>query len=668
MSFPTSANPMLHNSVKVPLRLMLIIPFALQILVAVGLTAGLSWYNGKKAVNDLSSQLMTEVAAQVKQRVNQLGNPPDRVLTPSEIGNLLQSLNINQFKQIAIVERSGKIVVRRESNLPLIPNSEAPESIKTMPNGDELIQSAMQFLQLDRQDWAEIDQSQRYRFTFNGQSYVFHVTPIAQGPELDWLLFILIPESALMAPINADLGKAILIGIGALGLTSLTALTITEFMRQRIRQLREAAQEIAQGKTGQTIDRITVDRIMVKELAILAHSLDEMMQEMQQSAEKSAVYTQELQQQLEAKTEQLEREIRDRHIVEQQLQTSERKMRAFFAAMTDLILVLDTDGNFEIAPTNPAALYSPDIDIIGLTIEHFCLEENFQWLQDKIQRVLETQETLNFDYRLTVDTEAKWFTARVSPMSENSVIWVARDISDRKEAELALHLAQQQSESLLLNILPKTIAEQLKQSTDAIAEHFDEVSILFSDIVGFTPLSARLSPIDLVKLLNEMFSKFDKLAEKYQLEKIKTIGDAYMVAAGLPVQRKNHAQAIAEMALDMQGSIQQFSLENREEFQIRIGIHSGPVVAGVIGKKKFSYDLWGDTVNVASRMESSGIPGKIQITGDTYELLKDRYVVEKRGQIFVKGKGDMITYWLIDRKADKLSGEKSQITQNSHPA
>lgn len=668
MSFPTSANPMLHNSVKVPLRLMLIIPFALQILVAVGLTAGLSWYNGKKAVNDLSSQLMTEVAAQVKQRVNQLGNPPDRVLTPSEIGNLLQSLNINQFKQIAIVERSGKIVVRRESNLPLIPNSEAPESIKTMPNGDELIQSAMQFLQLDRQDWAEIDQSQRYRFTFNGQSYVFHVTPIAQGPELDWLLFILIPESALMAPINADLGKAILIGIGALGLTSLTALTITEFMRQRIRQLREAAQEIAQGKTGQTIDRITVDRIMVKELAILAHSLDEMMQEMQQSAEKSAVYTQELQQQLEAKTEQLEREIRDRHIVEQQLQTSERKMRAFFAAMTDLILVLDTDGNFEIAPTNPAALYSPDIDIIGLTIEHFCLEENFQWLQDKIQRVLETQETLNFDYRLTVDTEAKWFTARVSPMSENSVIWVARDISDRKEAELALHLAQQQSESLLLNILPKTIAEQLKQSTDAIAEHFDEVSILFSDIVGFTPLSARLSPIDLVKLLNEMFSKFDKLAEKYQLEKIKTIGDAYMVAAGLPVQRKNHAQAIAEMALDMQGSIQQFSLENREEFQIRIGIHSGPVVAGVIGKKKFIYDLWGDTVNVASRMESSGIPGKIQITGDTYELLKDRYVVEKRGQIFVKGKGDMITYWLIDRKADKLSGEKSQSTQNSHPA
>ncbi len=240
-------------------------------------------------------------------------------------------------------------------------------------------------------------------------------------------------------------------------------------------------------------------------------------------------------------------------------------------------------------------------------------------------------------------------------MSENSVIWVARDISDRKEAELALHIAQQQSESLLLNILPKTIAEQLKHSTDAIAEHFDAVSILFSDIVGFTPLAARLSPIDLVKLLNDMFSKFDKLAEKYQLEKIKTIGDAYMVAAGLPLKREDHAQALAEMALDMQAAVQQFSWETREEFQIRIGINSGPVVAGVIGKKKFIYDLWGDTVNVASRMESSVIPWKIQVTANTYELLKDQYVLEERGEIYVKGKGKMITYWLVGRKDDKFS-------------
>ncbi len=217
-------------------------------------------------------------------------------------------------------------------------------------------------------------------------------------------------------------------------------------------------------------------------------------------------------------------------------------------------------------------------------------------------------------------------------------------------------MAQQQSESLLLNILPKTIAEKLKKSPEAIAEHFDEATILFSDIVGFTPISARLSAIELVNLLNKMFSKFDHLAEKYKLEKIKTIGDAYMVASGLPLHRKDHADAIAEMALDMQAEIQHFSTVTGEELTIRIGIHSGPVVAGVIGTKKFIYDLWGDTVNVASRMESSGLPGKIQLTAATYKRLKDKYILEERGQICVKGKGEMITYWLLDRKEDKLSG------------
>lgn len=651
MSFPTSAHPTIQNSVKVPLRLLLTIPFALQIFVAVGLTAGISWHNGNQAVNDLLNQLMTEVTAQVKQRVNDLSNSPDPLLIRSEIGNFIQSLNINQFGQIAIIERSGNILARSQSLGYLLPKSEAPASIQTMPHGEDLIRAAMQFLKLDSQDWATMKPSQPYRFKFNGQVYLVQVTPITQSPDLDWLVLILIPQSAFMAPIYAHLGNAILIGVLSVGLTSLTAFSLAEFISQRIRQLRAACQQAnAQAQPEQTLDKITFERIVIPELAILTHSFDEAIQKMQQSSQKSTAYIQELQEQLEEKIEQLHQEIRDRQIVEQQLHTSERKMRAFFEAMNDIVLVLDTDGNFEIAPTNPAVLYSPDTDIIGLTIEHFFQEENFQWLQDKIQRVLATQETFNFDYRLTVGTEEKWFTARVSPMSENSVIWVARDISDRKEAELAMHLAQQKSESLLLNILPKPIAEQLKQSTEAIAEHFDEVSILFSDIVGFTPLSARLSPIELVKLLNEMFSKFDKLAEKYQLEKIKTIGDAYMVAAGLPVPRPNHAQAIAEMALDMQEAIQQFSRENNEEFQIRIGINSGPVVAGVIGKKKFIYDLWGDTVNVASRMESSGSPGKIQVTAETYELLKEHYVLEERGKVLVKGKGEMITYWLVDRK------------------
>jgi PAS domain S-box-containing protein len=653
MCSQTSANLASQNSVKLPLRLMLIIPFALQILVAVGLTGWLSWYNGKKAVNELSGQLMTEVSTQVEQRFKDFDNTPpraDRLLTNAEMLDLIHRLKITQFAQVALISPSGTILGSSSSKDDLLSRPASPQSDPAMNKDAGLIHHSIQYLQINHPGWDKINQSERYIFQVNRQRYWLQVTPIAPAGNVDWRLLILLPESVFMTPIHANIRNTILIGIGSLGLVTVIGLIIGEAMGQSIRQLTESSQAIAQGKPRQTVVSSAV-----KELAILANYFTEMNQQIQQNYQDFEAYSQGLQEQLEEKTEQLDKEIRDRQIVEQQLHTSERKMRAFFEAMNDIILVLDTDGNFEIAPTNPSVLYDPDTDIIGLTIEHFFMEENFQSIQDKIQRVLETQQTFNFDYRLTVDTEEKWFAARVSPMSENSVIWVARDISDRKEAELALHIAQQQSESLLLNILPKTIAEQLKQSTDAIAEHFDAVSILFSDIVGFTPLSARLSPIDLVKLLNDMFSKFDKLAEKYQLEKIKTIGDAYMVAAGLPLKRENHAQAIAEMALDMQESIQHFSSNNGEEFQIRIGIHSGPVIAGVIGKKKFIYDLWGDTVNVASRMESSGTPGRIQISSDTYELLKDRYIVEKRGQISVKGKGEMITYWLVGRKEDKFS-------------
>ncbi len=223
-------------------------------------------------------------------------------------------------------------------------------------------------------------------------------------------------------------------------------------------------------------------------------------------------------------------------------------------------------------------------------------------------------------------------------------------------SNLTLYLSQEQekSERLLLNVLPQAIAERLKEFDKevdgAIAEYFNEATILFADIVGFTPLSARMSPIELVNLLNEMFSKFDQLTENYGLEKIKTIGDAYMVAGGLPVHKPDHAASVALMALEMQQAIQQFQVDMDESFQIRIGIHTGPVIAGVIGIKKFIYDLWGDTVNLASRMESSGLPGKIQVTAETYEILKDEYIFEERGQILVKGKGEMTTYWLIGKQ------------------
>ena len=210
-----------------------------------------------------------------------------------------------------------------------------------------------------------------------------------------------------------------------------------------------------------------------------------------------------------------------------------------------------------------------------------------------------------------------------------------------------LEAEQHRSEELLRNILPDKIACRLKYESQTIADSFADVTVLFADIVGFTELSSQVCATELVELLNGVFSRFDRLVEHHGLEKIKTIGDAYMVVAGLPEPRPDHAQAIAAMALDMQQAVQDFNIATNHQLNIRVGIHTGNVVAGVIGLKKFAYDIWGDTVNTASRMESHGVPGKIHVTDAVYDCLKAHYDFEQRGKIQVKGKGEMSTYWLI---------------------
>jgi class 3 adenylate cyclase len=218
-------------------------------------------------------------------------------------------------------------------------------------------------------------------------------------------------------------------------------------------------------------------------------------------------------------------------------------------------------------------------------------------------------------------------------------------LRDQEQAYLRqLQEEQEKSERLLLNILPQPIAERLKQERGTIADSFAEVTVLFADLVGFTALSSHMPATDLVILLNDIFSTFDCLAEQHGLEKIKTIGDAYLLVGGLPTPRPDHAAAVADMALAMRREIDRFCGAEGHPIQIRIGMHSGPVVAGVIGTSKFSYDLWGDTVNIASRMESHGIAGSIQMTSATCRLLDERYTYEERGTIAVKGRGELTTY------------------------
>jgi class 3 adenylate cyclase len=217
-------------------------------------------------------------------------------------------------------------------------------------------------------------------------------------------------------------------------------------------------------------------------------------------------------------------------------------------------------------------------------------------------------------------------------------------------AEDALAKAHARSEELLLNVLPATIAGRLKGTSGTIADGFASVTVMFADIVGFTTLSSRLSPERVVELLNELFCTFDDLAGGLGLEKIKTIGDCYMIVGGLPEPRPDHAEAVADMALAMLAAVHSMREHIGEPIDVRIGLHTGPVVAGVIGKRKFIYDVWGDTVNVASRMESHGVPGAIQLTATARGLLDGKYRMTPRGTIDVKGKGTMET-WLLEGPA-----------------
>jgi adenylate cyclase len=243
-----------------------------------------------------------------------------------------------------------------------------------------------------------------------------------------------------------------------------------------------------------------------------------------------------------------------------------------------------------------------------------------------------------------------FFALNILGVSTTSYVLLQYFVRARDRALAELEIERAKSERLLLNILPPSVASRLKESDEVIADGYTSATVLFADIVGFTPLAQDLAPADTVALLDQVFARWDGLAARHGVEKIKTIGDAYMVAGGLPEPREDHAEAIADMALEMAVEVEQCAAENGLQLEVRIGIDSGPVVAGVIGRAKFTYDLWGDTVNTASRMESHGMPGAIQVSEALHERLRDRYDLRRRGTIEVKGKGPMTTYLLLNKR------------------
>jgi class 3 adenylate cyclase len=264
---------------------------------------------------------------------------------------------------------------------------------------------------------------------------------------------------------------------------------------------------------------------------------------------------------------------------------------------------------------------------------------------DEIDRVVRCIEVGADDY-LAKPFNPVLLKARINACLEK------KRLRDQEQAYLEqLQSEREKSERLLLNILPASVADRLKDGETVIADTFPNVTVLFADLVDFTRLASRISAGELVRLLNDIFSQFDWLVELHRLEKIKTIGDAYMVVGGLPNPRHDHAAAAAEMALDMQKVVARLGTLGGIKLDLRIGISSGPVVAGIIGSKKFIYDLWGDTVNIASRMESQGELGSIQVSETTFKLLQGAYNFRERGQLEVKGRGVMTTYFLLGRKS-----------------
>jgi len=307
----------------------------------------------------------------------------------------------------------------------------------------------------------------------------------------------------------------------------------------------------------------------------------------------------------------------------------------------DLVLLdmempeLDGLGVLKVVKSTPELSYLPVIIVSSA--------ENFDRIVECIQVGAE-------DY-LPKPFNAVLLRARVFSSLEKKRL---RDLDREHILELQhekemLHIEQMKSEKLMLNILPKPIADRLKRGEKNIAGSYPEVTVLFSDLVGFTKMSAKKTASEVVKLLNDIFSRFDKRAELLGLEKIKTIGDAYMAVGGLPIPRSDHAEIVADMALGMCEDLAEFNQANQQEIQMRIGLHSGPVIAGVIGFTKFSYDLWGNTVNTASRMESTSGIGRIQVSAITHELLKEHFVLEERELIECKGLGPMLTSYVNAR-------------------
>jgi len=702
----------------------------------------------------------------------------------ADISRFLHSLKIARSGMAVILEPNGTLVATSTQEEIFVTRPDGVERLPISQSRTPMIAAAGKYLQTSVPNLATTAGDRQFTFQIQGKRYFLQLVPLQAEGGMNWLLAVLIPETDFTEQAQSNYRITLMLCLVMLIAATLVAFRTSRWVVQPILRLAEFATALSTGVLPQR-NLETPESQRRDEIGDLERIFNWMAQELQESSTALEKSHQEMEQQVEQRTA--------------AIRQTAAELSGLFAAMTELIFVMDPQGRYlKIAPTNPTLLYRPAQELLGKTLHDIFPTDQANLLLGYIRQALRSKRVITVEYSVEIQDAEVWCAASISPISDDSVIWVVRDISDRKRAEKALQLSEEKfakafrsspnliimttltddylvevndsflnvsayshgevigrtalelgfwvdlearqvmlqqlrteksfsnqeydfrtksgeirtgllsaevinisgveyglyvlnditdrkraeealrieqakSEELLLNILPKAIADRLKQQqidvagepgNTYIAEQFDEVTILFADIVGFTQLSNQISPTELVALLNRIFSVFDDLSERYGLEKIKTIGDAYMVVGGLPNPRPDHAEAIANMALDMQREICRFRTYDNQEIQIRIGINTGPVVAGVIGIKKFIYDLWGNTVNIASRMESQGDVGRIQVTPATYDRLKDSYLLQPRGVIEVKGQGEMTTYWLVGKQSDNgvvLDSDRDQF-------
>ncbi|OYQ64832.1 hypothetical protein B9G53_09775 [Pseudanabaena sp. SR411] len=656
----------------------------------------------------------------------------DFILT--QLNSFLNELKSDQSGRIFIIERSGLVVGTSSGERTFSIVNGNPQRLNILNSSDPLSRATARHLISEFGGFNSIQDKEHLEPNFEGGKHFIQVQSWRDRDGLDWLIVVVLPESSFMEQINNRKQITILFSLAALGFAILIGMMTARYITEPLLKLSGASQAIANGDLD---SRVSVQG--TSEVKVLSESFNRMAEMLTESFKRLEKANVELESRVQQRTSELaESQLslqRNNFLLQRREQQLRRQQKILIDLTKNKALNL---GDFIIAVQNITETASQTLDVERVSVWLFdsnktrlhCLDlyiksinthceadflgtdkfpSFFAALQDNRSLVIEDveEEEILIELRPAylnplgilsllissfdiggeligllmfeqVDTERFWLLEEISFASSLSeLLSLGMEAQERRRAEDDLKVEKMRSERLLLNVLPKAIAERLKSSpiymptsipikrtseilTNSIipklkpsgtivADTFEEVTVLFGDIVSFTEFASSVSANELVHMLNEIFSEFDRLVDFYGLEKIKTIGDSYMAVGGLPVPRPDHAEAIASMALDMQQSISKFIRPDGSPFKLRIGIHTGQAVAGVIGKKKFIYDLWGDTVNIASRMESHGIAGCIQVTDVTYQVLKDKFQFDPQRKIEIKGKGEMITYFLTGK-------------------